>query len=224
MPFEEKTIVDIREQMVVAALSEWATVSEVAELFGVSRPTVRLWRDRYREGGRGGLSDRSHATRSCPHRTDEGIEELIVKERERWGWGSKKLLERLREAHPEFVFPQRSTVDAILSRRGLVSIQKKRRTAGPGPVRARYQATEPAELTTIDYKGWFRLRDGRYCYPLTVMDSVSRYLLACEALPSTDLRSAWPVIERCSESTACRERCKVTTGRHSGRRAVDSRD
>ena len=196
MPFEEKTIVDIREQMAVAALSEWATVSEVAELFGVSRPTVRLWRDRYRQEGRSGLSDRSHATQSCPHRTEEVIEELIVEERQRWGWGSKKLLERLVEAYPELVFPQRSTVDAILSRRGLVSVQKRKRTAGPGPVAARYEATEPAELTTIDYKGHFRLRDGRYCYPLTLMDSVSRYLLACEALPSTGLRSAWPVIER----------------------------
>ncbi len=128
MQFEEKTIVDIREQMVVADLSEWATVSEVAELFGVSPPTVHLWRDRYRREGRSGLSDRSHATQSCPDRTDEAIEELIVKERQRWGWG-----------------------------------------------------TEPAELTTIDYKGHFRLWDGRYCYPLTLLDSVSRYLLACEA-------------------------------------------
>ena len=196
MPFEEKTIVDIREQMALAALSGNATVSEVAELFGVSRPTVRLWRDRYRLDGRRGLADRSHATQTCPHRTDEAIEELIVEERRRWGWGSKKLLERLTEAHPELVFPQRSTVDAILARRGLVTVQKRKRSSGPGPVAARYEATEPAELTTIDYKGHFRLRDGRYCYPLTLMDSVSRYLLACEALPATGFRSAWPVIER----------------------------
>lgn len=57
----------------------------------------------------------------------------------------------------------------------------KRRAAGPGAVVARYQATDPSELTTIDYKGHFRLRSGRYCYPLTLVDSVSRYLLACDA-------------------------------------------
>lgn len=84
MPLEEKTIVDLREEMAVAAIAAGATVTEVAIRFGVSRPTVRLWRDRYREEGRSGLEDRSHATRSCPHRTDPAIEELIVKERRRW--------------------------------------------------------------------------------------------------------------------------------------------
>lgn len=196
MPFEERTIVDIREQMAVAALQRGSTVSEVAAQFGVSRPTVRLWRERYREHGRAGLQERSHATHGCPHRTGPQIEELIVAERQRWGWGSKKLLARLREAHPELEFPQRSTVDAILSRHELVVRQKKRRPAGPRAVMARYDASEPAELATIDYKGQFRLKDGRYCYPLTMVDSVSRYLLACEALASTGFGQAWPVIER----------------------------
>lgn len=197
MALEERTIVDIREEMAVAAMAGGATVTEVAALFGVSRPTVRLWRERYRQEGRSGLEDRSHATQSCPHRTAPEIEELLVKERKRWGWGSKKLLRRLAERHPELQLPQRSTVDAILLRRGLTAVRKeRRRPPGPGPVIARYEATEPGELTTIDYKGHFRLRNGRYCYPLTMVDSVSRYLLACQALPTTDLRHAWPVIER----------------------------
>jgi putative transposase len=197
MPLEEKAIVDIREEMALAAMARGATVTEVAARFGVSRPTVRLWRERYREEGRSGLGDRSHATLSCPHRTDPGIEDLIVEERKRWGWGSKKLLQRLSEAHPGTVFPGRSTVDDILWRRGLVALRtEKRRAKGPGAAAARYKATDPGELTTIDYKGYFRLRDGRTCYPLTLMDWVSRYVLACEALPSTDFRHAWPVIER----------------------------
>src|SRR5712692_2797503 len=182
MPFEERTIVDIREEMALAAMGAGATVTEVAEQFRVSRPTVRLWRDRYRLEGRTGLLDRSHAPRSCPHRTPMAMEELIVEERRRWGWGSKKLLERLQERYPEVEFPPRSTVDAVLSRRGLVSLQKERRhSPGLRAVAARYDASEPGELTTIDYKGQFRLRDGRYCYPLTLMDSVSRFLFACEA-------------------------------------------
>lgn len=197
MPLEEKTIVDIREEMALAALCAGSSVTEVAARFGVSRPTVRLWRDRYRLEGRTGLVDRSHATQSCPHRTHEAIEELIVEERERWGWGSKKLLQRMSESYPEIEFPHRSTVDSILARRGMVAIRtEKRRTPRSGAVVARYQASDPSELTTIDYKGHFRLRNGRYCYPLTLVDSVSRYLLACEALPTTDLRHAWPVIER----------------------------
>ena len=197
MPLEEKTIVDIREEMALAALEAGASVTEVAVRFGVSRPTVRLWRDRYRQQGRAGLDDRSHATQNCPHRTDPEIEELIVKERKRWGWGSKKLLQRLTEAYPGVDFPQRSTVDSILARRGMVTIRtEKRRSPGHGAVVARYEAKDPSELTTIDYKGHFRLRNGQYCYPLTVVDSVSRFLLACEALPTTDFQHAWPVIER----------------------------
>ena len=182
MPLEEKTIVDVKEEMALAALEVGATVAEVAVRFGVSRPTVRLWRDRYRQQGRAG---------------DPVIEELIVEERERWGWGSKKLLQRLTEAYPGVGFPHRSTVDGILARRGMVAARReKRRAPGPGAVVARYEAKEPSELTTIDYKGHFRLRNGQFCYPLTVVDSVSRYLLACEALPTTDFRHAWPVIER----------------------------
>lgn len=196
MPIEEKTIVDIREEIALAALEKGATVTEVAEQFHTSRPTVRFWRDRYREEGRAGLSDRSHATGSCPHRTVVEVEDAIVEERQRWGWGSKKLLQRLSETYPEVEFPARSTVDAILSRRGLAAVQKEKRRAGGRAAVARYEPSEPSELTTIDYKGQFRLRDGRYCYPLTLMDSVSRFLLACEALWSTDFAHAWPVIER----------------------------
>src|SRR6266545_4569596 len=154
MPLEEKTIVDIREEMALAVMATGATITEVAAQFGVSRPTVRLWRERYRQEGRLGLDNRSHATKNCPHRTEPAIEELVVKERKRWGWGSKKLLERLTEAHPEIEFPQRSTIDAILSRRGLLAVRKeKRRASASRAVIARYKANEPSELTTIDYKG-----------------------------------------------------------------------
>ena len=197
MPLEERTIVDIREEMALAAMAAGASVTDVAAQFGVSRPTVRLWRDRYREEGRSGLEDRSHAPRSCPHRTDTAVEELIVKERKRWGWGSKKLLERL----PGGVSGRRAPGtlnggrDSVSRRPGRSAARETTclgTESGCGPV----HGERSGELTTIDYKGHFRLRDGRYCYPLTLMDSVSRYLLACEALPSTDFGHAWPVIER----------------------------
>ena len=106
MPLEERTIVDIREDMALAALGAGATVTEVAIRFGVSRPTVRLWRERYRKEGQSGLEDHSHATTNCPHRTHPAIEEVIVEERERWGFGSKKLLQRLTEAYPRHRVPR----------------------------------------------------------------------------------------------------------------------
>jgi len=194
MPLEERTTMDIREEMARLALDERYSVTEVAQLFAVTRPTVRLWRDRYRELGRAGLTDRSHATAHCPHQTASIIEQWIVSDRLQWGFGSKKILERLREQHPDVEFPKRSTIDAILSRRGLVQRIKRRRQTLVSPFVHRYTATEPGELTTIDYKGEFLLGSGRYCYPLTMVDYVSRYLIACEALKSTSFGHAWPVI------------------------------
>jgi putative transposase len=196
MPIWESTVVDKREEMARMSADGRYTVSEVALRCGVTRPTVRLWRARYDEDGRAGLVDRSHAPHGCPHRTDERVEELILAERARFGWGSKKILRRLRDAHPELELPGRSAVDALLSRRGLVHARRRRGQVASTPFRQRYTASEPSELMTIDHKGQFRMLNGKYCYPLTIADSVSRYLLACTALTSTRLTEAWPVIER----------------------------
>jgi transposase InsO family protein len=197
MPILERTIVDLREEMVLLAMDERFSVTEVALRFGVSRPTVRLWRARYREGGRASLVDQSHAPRHCPHRTSEQIEELIVADRERFGWGSKKILRRLEDAHPELDLPGRSAIDGILRRHGLAHLRQRRGAAvASSPFQWRYTAVDPAELMTIDYKGQFRMGNGKYCFPLTIADSVSRYLLTCEALSSTRLSEAWPVITR----------------------------
>lgn len=88
MPIKERTIVDRREEIARMAADERFTVTEVALRYGVTRPTVRLWRDRYREGGRAGLVDHSHAPRSCPHQTSEAVEQLILAERSRFPlWG-----------------------------------------------------------------------------------------------------------------------------------------
>src|SRR3954452_13231042 len=165
MPIRERAVVDIREEMALMAMDERFTVSEVAARYGVSRPTVRLWRERYREGGRAGLVDRSHAALSCPHRISEAMEQLILAERARFGWGSKKILRRLRDADPALELPGRSAVDALLSRRGLVEHRTRRRALSATPFRSRYTASEPSELMTIDHKGQFRMLNGQYCYP-----------------------------------------------------------
>src|SRR5438270_2160816 len=140
MPIKERTIVDIREEMARLAVDERYTGTEVAERYGYSRPTVRLWRDRYREGGRAGLVDLSHASHECPHRTSESVEQLILAERSKYGWGSKKILRRLRDANPELELPGRSAVDALLSRRGLVRAHRRRDPVRSTPFRGRYTA------------------------------------------------------------------------------------
>ena len=187
---------DLREEMVLMVLDGRYTVTEIALRYGVSRPTVRLWRDRYRENGRAGLVELSHAPQHCPHRTSEEIEQLVLAERRRYGWGSRKIRRRLQDADPELAVPGRSAIDGILRRHGLVQPGRRQRRAVVWPFRHPYTAHEPAELMTIDHKGQFRMGNGRYCFPLTIVDSVSRYLLACQGLTSTRLVEAWPVITR----------------------------
>ncbi len=195
MPISVTTIVDIREQIARMALSERYTITEIAELFGVTRPTVYKYRDRYRAGGRGQLVDRPRAPIRT-RRTDAATVARIVEDRHCFDFGSKKILRRLRDSDPDGDWPSRSTIDAILKREGLVKPRPPRGRRYHSPFRQRYDATEPGELTTIDFKGEFRLRDGRWCHPLTLVDSVSRFLLACEALPTTSLSLVWPVVER----------------------------
>jgi transposase InsO family protein len=196
MPLRERTIMDLREEMSIRALDGRLSVSEIARRYDVSRTTVRFWRARYQQGGRGSLVERSHAPLRCPHKTSAEIEQLILRERQMFGYGSKKILRRIADEHPTMVLPRRSTVDAILRRAGLVASQRRTKSFGESPFRKRYVAREPGELFTIDHKGEFRLRNGKYCYPLTIVDSVSRYVLACDALSSTRFAHAWPVVER----------------------------
>lgn len=212
MPIKEKTIVDQREEMARLAMDERFGVSAVADRFGVSRPTVRLWRDRYRKLGRSGLEDHSHATQTCPHKTTEEIEELIVAERKRWGFGSKKIRRRLEDAYPDLELPSRSTIDAILDRRGLVERRATKKRQGQRPFIRPYEATEPSDLTTFDHKAWFRLRNGQLCYPLTIADSFSRYLYACKAMPCVAFEPTWKVITSVFREWGCPQAAQADNG------------
>jgi transposase InsO family protein len=188
-------MVELREE-VVLGVKAGLGIAEVARMYGVSRPTVYDWVARYEEGGVEGLEDRSRAPKSSPSRTDESIEQMLIAERVRWGFGSKATLQRLREREPERKWPARSTADAIFKRAGLTERRRKRERKRVTPFARPYEAKKPGELLTADFKGQFRLKNGKLCYPLTLVDRVSRYVLACEALPSTHLEPAWAVIER----------------------------
>src|SRR5437763_6530872 len=196
MPFEEQTIVKVRGKM-IEAVQRGMTIAQVARDFGVSRPTVYEWLSRWDPDDERSLADRSHAPHTQGHETPARIEQLLIAERKRWGFGSKKILQRLREQHPTLEWPHRSTVDAIFDRAGLVEKRKRsRRAHRVVPFRRPWVAHEPGELWTADFKGQFRLGNGQYCYPLTVADQVSRYLIVAHALPDVTLEPTWRRIER----------------------------
>jgi transposase InsO family protein len=196
MPFREQTMVDVRRKM-IEAVNSGVTIAQVARDFGVSRPTVYEWLWRGDVDDELSLADRSHARLTQAEKTPAHIERLLVAERKRWDFGSKKILQRLREKHPELQWPHRSTVDAIFERAGLVEKRRgPRKSEKVTPFQRRYTAHEPGELWTADFKGQFRLGNGRYCYPLTVADQMSRFVIVTHGLPDVSLEPAWNLIER----------------------------
>lgn len=196
MPFEEQTIVRVRRKM-IEAVEAGVSIAQVARDFGVSRPTVYEWVSRWDGEDELSLCDRSHARLTQAEKTPARIEQMLIAERRRWGFGSKKILQRLREKHPSVEWPHRSTVDAIFDRAGLVEKRRVRRNADKvTPFQRPYSATEPGELWTGDFKGQFRLGNGCYCYPLTVADQVSRFVIVAHGLPDVRLEATWRLIER----------------------------
>jgi transposase InsO family protein len=160
------------------------SLTELCERYGISRPTGYKWIERLAAGSIAAVRDRSRAPATCPHRTPPAVEQAVVALRTRYGWGAKKLLQMLARRHPALPPPARSTVNAILSRHGLLR-RNRRRRRWRHPGIAVLHTERPNQVWPADFKGQFKLSSGQYCYPLTVTDHYSRKLLACCALPST---------------------------------------
>jgi len=196
MPFEEQTIVDVRRKM-IGAVNGGVPIAQVARDFGVSRPTVYEWLGRWDPDEERSLADRSHARHTQSEKTPNHVERLLIAERKKWRFGSKKILQRLAEKYPDIEWPHRSTVDAMFDRAGLVAKQRLPRTARKvTPFQRPYAAQWPGELWTGDFKGQFRLGNGRYCYPLTVADQVSRFVILVHGLPDVRCEPTWRLVER----------------------------
>jgi putative transposase len=166
-------------------------------LYAVSRRIGYKWLARYAAEGRHGLADRSRAPHYCPHTISPAVAELLVTERQAHPhWGARKLLTVLASRHPRIHdWPAASTAADLLARRGLVHKRRRQRPSRhPGVVRPTTSA--PNDLWTADFKGQFRTGDGRYCYPLTIADQHTRFLLTCRGVLSTQTVTARPVFER----------------------------
>jgi len=176
----------------VARLLDGEGMSEVCREFGISRKTGYKIFNRYRDHGLEALTDRSRRPVRYANQLPSQLERLIVDlKRDKPHWGARKIRELLvRKLAGDVRLPARSTVHAVLDRHGLVRRARDRKNRAQGtPLSV---AAAPNDLWCADFKGEFKLGNRRYCYPLTVTDQASRYLLLCEALEATrDL----PVIE-----------------------------
>jgi transposase InsO family protein len=187
-------------------------VSDLCALYGISRKTGYKWIERYIEHGPDGLMELSHATHCASNRTAPEVEEALLAMRLRHpSWGAKKLLVKVAQRQPELALPHRSTVCEILSRNGLVA-QKPRKRAIGHPGRPSSEIVRPNDCWSADFKGQFRTGDGVYCYPLTVTDNYSRYLLGCQALPGTLLEESRTVFTRLFKEYGLPQRIRTDNG------------
>jgi putative transposase len=182
MPWQGVCPMELRMRLVNAVLTDEDSMTALCEEYGVSRKTGYKWLTRFRAHGPAGLTERSRAPHLVPWAISQAQSEAIIAlRRQHPSWGPKKLRAKLLARAPEQQWPAMSTIGDLLQREGLSRRRKPRRRATPTPTGVP-PIVAPNQIWCIDFKGWFRTGDGATCYPLTVTDAFSRYLLCCRAI------------------------------------------
>ena len=185
MAFRERSAVEER----VAMFLDWDTgafsATELARRYGISRETFYVWKRRRESGGSDWYEDYSRAPLDCPHATTETARAAIIAMRRRFPhFGPKKIRAKLEAERPRLIWPAASTIGDILKSEGLVAGKaRRRRPVGQGEIVS--GASAPNGEWAIDFKGWFRTRDGERCDPLTITDTASRYLIGARIVDPT---------------------------------------
>lgn len=190
MPWQESSPMSERLAFVQACLDRRKRIVEICSEFGISEKTGHKLLKRFRESGIEGLRDRSHAVLCHRYRITPEVAERVITLRRKYPlYGPAMLRDWLLQHEPEVRWPAASSIGELLKRSNLIA---RRRRRNHDEERAaldtgRTRALEPNMVWTADFKGEFRLRSGLgpYCYPLTVLDLHSRFLLNCTALETT---------------------------------------
>jgi len=197
MPWKEVKPMEQKILFIADYLRGRGSFTELCKSYGISRRIGYKWIKRYQDGGIDAMHERSRKPHESPQSTPYYIckEIVAVRTKGRTKPGPKKIQTILSTRHPGWTIPSKTTIYNIIRREGLVEKRKLRRRvpAEPrpfGPVRG------PNDLWSADFKGQFPTGNGTWCYPLTVMDHDSRYLLDCRALPGTALHSVREAFER----------------------------
>jgi transposase InsO family protein len=211
MPWKGVTVSEERQRFLEDYRLGWYTVTELAERYSVSRKTAHKWIKRAEEWGENGYHELSRRPHHCPGQTDLAIvRELIELRKARPKRGPAMLLDQLQRRHPGMELPSVATVGRILAREGLVRPRRRWRRAHPGCPKTVAQG--PNDIWAADYKGQFRLKNGQYCFPLTVSDLASRYLLGCDGHPAISLELTQKRFTRLFEEFGLPNRIRTDNG------------
>lgn len=196
MPWTEVRPMDERIRFVVEAGSGAESMSWLCRKYGISRKTGYKWLNRAQLHGIFALSEHSRAPRNCPHRTPiEMREALIALRKANPSWGPKKIAS---EVSDRFGLrpPAPSTIALIFQKEGLSKPRRRRNVVIRNWSNKLTKARHPNHVWTMDYKGWFELPNRKKCWPFTVMDLHSRYVLACDPLAQPALAPTQEVCDR----------------------------
>lgn len=212
MPWNEVLLMDQKTRFLADVRAGLDSISALCRRYGISRKTGYKWIHRYEKKGPAGLSERS----SRPHRTYEVtaphvVTAILETRRRHPTWGAKKILAYLERKHPSWPLPAKSTAHDLLKRHGLIPTPKRRRRPGH-PGRPLTGFSEPNRIWTADFKGQFRMGNGRYCYPLTIQDGYSRFILACRGLNGTLFKPSRLVFMRLFRRYGLPDRIRTDNG------------
>jgi transposase InsO family protein len=195
VPWKESRLMELRMEF-VTRLKAGERMTELCLEYGISRKTGYKFAERYAGGGVAALADASRAPKRIQNRTSAEVQAELVKARRRHPtWGGRKLRDWLMRRMPGVRWPAASTISDTLKRHGLIEPGGRRRSRvkrEAGPLRS---AGAPNEVWCVDFKGQFRLGNGRYCYPLTITDLLSRYIVSIEGGESTEEDAARDAFE-----------------------------
>lgn len=183
------------KEALIFDVNDGMSVSEAAEEHGVARSCAYKWVSRYHRFGSAGLEELSRRPELSPNRTSQELVDELLRLKKKYSFGPAKLVTMLNERHGEHVMAV-STGGEILARHGLVTRRRPRHRSAGRIEHAPFEVAGAGDSTTADFKGQIRMGNGALCYPLTMVDPFSRYVLAIDALASTHLLPAKAVFER----------------------------
>lgn len=182
MPWKETCPMEQRVEMVGDWLQDEASITELSKIYGVSRVTIYKWLKRFKAEGPEGFREHSRAPHQHPNAVPAEIVRLLVSARlSHQRWGPKKIQKWLRERYPDEEWPSLSTMSVIFKREGLVK-PRRIRHAVAAYTTPFLECNRPNKVWSADFKGQFRTADGKLCYPLTITDNFSRFILLCRGL------------------------------------------
>ena len=175
MPWEECTMLDLRIRFIQAVQEKRESMTELCREFNISRKTGYKWLNRYQATGScTSLNDYSRIPHSSPTKTESEIEQCVIELRRKRGWGARKLQVELADDN---IHITESTLNRIIKRNDLIQPREQKR-----PATHRFEYDNPNELWQVDIKGPIDLKDGSKCYPLSILDDHSRYLIGLYAM------------------------------------------